>query len=208
MIELILVIVVMGILASLAIPRMDRDLRQEAIDSVMSDIMLTQRMALSDHKHNSSDPEWQKTYWQWKYKNKAACSEGVMYSVFSDSNKNNSADDNESAIDSYNHKYLHAPDSYCSSGTMPDDYSERVLLTKKFGISDINASGGCSNTPQIAFDELGRPHNNISGLTTPSFASLMKTDCNLTFTFDNGLIDDTDPFTISIEAITGRISSN
>ncbi|MEA2027924.1 MAG: type II secretion system protein [Campylobacterota bacterium] len=205
MIELILVIVVMGILASLAIPRMDRDLRQEAIDSITSDIMLTQRMALSDHRHDSSDPQWQRTYWQWQYMNTADCSESVVYSVFSDLDKDGDANNSEIAIDSYNHKYIHAPDSYCSSGTMPNDYSERVLLTKKFGIDSISSTGGCSSTQQIAFDELGRPHVGISGSTTPNFASLMQTDCTLTFTFDNGLIDDTDDFNITIEAITGRI---
>jgi len=205
MIELIMVIVVMGILASLAIPRMDRDLRQEAIDSITSDIMLAQRMALSDHRHSASDPEWQKTYWQWQYKNKAACSEGVMYSVFSDTNKNN-VDDDESAIDSYNQKYLSMPNSYCTGGTISTDHSERVLLTKKFGISSITPSASCNAAPQIAFDELGRPHVGINGSTTPDFRSLMTTDCTLTFEFDNGLIDDTDDFNITIEAITGRIS--
>jgi len=43
MIELVLVIVVLGILAALAMPRLERDLRQEAKDNLLSAIRYTQQ---------------------------------------------------------------------------------------------------------------------------------------------------------------------
>jgi len=52
MIELILVIVVLGILAALAMPRVDRDSRQEAADNILSAIRYTQHLALMDNKTN------------------------------------------------------------------------------------------------------------------------------------------------------------
>ena len=47
MIELVFVIVVIGILAALALPRIDRDLRQEAKDNLLSAIRYTQHLALA-----------------------------------------------------------------------------------------------------------------------------------------------------------------
>jgi len=200
----------MGILASLAVPRMDRDLRQEAMDSIMSDIMLTQRMALSDHRHNNADDQWQRTYWQWSpFECTTRPEYGMYYVVYSDTNKLGSPNRSEAAIDSYNQKYLYAAQGgttgYCTIGEVNEDDSSRVLITKKFGIVSIDRAGGCTAAKHIAFDELGRPHNNIDGSTSPNFASLMQTDCNLTFNFDNGLIDNTDSFTLTIEALTGRV---
>ncbi|MBN2825043.1 MAG: type II secretion system protein, partial [Campylobacterales bacterium] len=110
MIELVFVIVVMGILASLAIPRMDRDLRQEAMDSIMSDLMLAQRMAVSDFRHDPNSQLWQKSYWKWE---PLSCDKGPYYIVYSDSNYNGNVDNNESAVDSYNKKYLNASESEC-----------------------------------------------------------------------------------------------
>ena len=64
MIELVFVIVVLGILAALALPRMDRDLRQEAKDNLLSDICYTQHLALTDNKTNPADPNWQSKLWK------------------------------------------------------------------------------------------------------------------------------------------------
>jgi len=204
MIELTMVIVVMGIVASLAIPRMDRDLRQEAIDSIMSDIMLTQRLALSDDRHDPNNSAWQKTYWKWRYSECSDPNKGMFYIVTSNRDYRKNADQNESAIDSYNQKYLYA-NSYCRTGKADKDDSERVLITKKFGIVSIDPTGGCRRVKHIAFDELGRPHHGIDSYKTPNFEYLMQTNCNLTFNFDNGFIHDIDSFTLTIEAITGRV---
>ena len=62
MIELVMVIVVLGILAVLAMPRLDRDLRQEAGDNILSAIRYTQHMALMDDVTNPNDNEWQKAF--------------------------------------------------------------------------------------------------------------------------------------------------
>lgn len=205
MIELVFVIVVMGILASLAIPRMDRDLRQEAMDSILSDIMLAQRMAVSDFRHDAADPEWQRTYWQWA---PFECTNGNMYyTVYSDKNKLGNANRDEAAIDSYNQKYLYASTTgYCVTGNIDASDSDRVLITKKFGIKSIDRKGGCEGDGKkhVGFDEYGRPHVGMRNSNEPNYASLMKKDCELTFNFDNGLIEDSSPFAITVEAITGR----
>ena len=54
MIELVFVIVVIGILAALALPRIERDLRQEAADNILAAIRYTQHLALNDNKTDPS----------------------------------------------------------------------------------------------------------------------------------------------------------
>ncbi len=63
MIELVLVIVVLGILAALAMPRLDRDLKQEATDNILSAIRYTQHLALIDDK-TVPGTAWQANLWK------------------------------------------------------------------------------------------------------------------------------------------------
>jgi len=63
MIELVLVIVVLGILAALVMPRLDRDLRQEAKDNILSAIRYTQHLALIDDK-TVPGTAWQANLWK------------------------------------------------------------------------------------------------------------------------------------------------
>lgn len=62
MLELVFVIVVLGILAALAMPRLDRDLRQEAKDNILSAIRYTQHLALMDDK-TVPGTAWQANLW-------------------------------------------------------------------------------------------------------------------------------------------------
>ncbi len=63
MLELVFVIVVLGILAALAMPRLDRDLRQEAKDNILSAIRYTQHLALTDDK-TVPGTAWQANLWK------------------------------------------------------------------------------------------------------------------------------------------------
>ncbi len=202
MIELVFVIVVLGILASIAMGRMDRDLKQEASSTILSHIRLTQQLALRDNKHQANnDTNWYTRYWQMEY---LSCDNGdYFYRVGSHYNHPNWGIDikEEAAIDSIDGKYIWSDESCIPES----DTSENVLLTKKFGISNITNTGGCAAVTDIGFDYLGRPYNGIAMPTTADFSNIMTTDCNLTFTMstdeDNDGNDDT--FTITIEAETG-----
>ena len=191
MIELVFVIVVLGILASLAMGRMDRDLKQEASETILSHIRLAQQLALRDNKHRGdNNATWQKAYWQIDFD----CTSGCKYTVGSDLNLNGSFEMLESAIDPTDGKYL------LNDGT-DTDMSEKVLLEKKFGIHSIVSSLGDS----IGFDYLGRPHVDISS-STNTFSQIMQTDCNLTFTMSTDADNDgsDDEFVITIRAETGH----
>jgi len=189
MIELVFVIVVLGILASLAMDRMERDLTQEASEKILSDIRLTQQLALRDNKHIASNNlNWQRAYWKFEFD----CTSECTYRVGSDTNLNGTIEKTESAIDPIDGKYIF------NDGSVDNELSKKVLLEKEFGIDTITASHGCSNTTSIAFDYLGRPHTNIATYVAPDFSKIMNRDCNLTF----GMMA-SDSFTITIQSETG-----
>ena len=216
MIELVFVIVILGILASLSMERLDRDLRQEAATSVLSHIRLAKQLALNDNKHRSdNDARWQRAYWEWRYR---VCANGdIFYMVRSDLNLNSAFAQNESAIDPATGKYLFLPvagaNGYCNNRSNKGNNNlNKVALTEEFGINNINRRGGCATgaTRQyISFDYLGRPHHGRNGYAsagTAHFDNIMTQDCNLDFTLSTDQDGDgnDDTFTIRIEAETGH----
>jgi type II secretory pathway pseudopilin PulG len=215
MIEFVFVIVILGILASLAMESSSTNLKQEAEDEILSAIRLARQMALTDNKHRpDGDVKWQKAYWRFEYR---ACDYSNntkwTYRVGSSADLETNIDKNEAAIDSVNGKLLYTAGD-CSS--LQPDESESVLLTKKFGIKNITMSGcdivgssyGITTTAQhIAFDFFGRPHRGVAGYDTKEehFSRLVVSDCNITFTMstdeDGDGVDDS--FSLIVKPETG-----
>jgi len=152
MLELVFVIVVLGILASMAIPRIDRDRQIEAVDNLLSVIRYTQHLALMDDKTSPSENDWQKKFWQIQFVN--TDNVNSFYIIGSDENKNGSLSKDECAVDPSNSKYFY----HHNNNPTAVDESENVLLGHKYGINKIEFGGGCVNVKHIAFDRLGRPH--------------------------------------------------
>jgi len=200
MIELLLVIVVIGILAALAIPRMDRDLREEAQTSILDAIRYTQHLALMDDKHIFNNAKWQQRYWQIAF---GDCGGGhYFYKIGSDDNMDGNGEfsKDEAAIDGATGlPYFWSAGTNCDGGG-DGTVSSSIFITKKYGINSISFSGGCANTKHIGFDHLGRPHINFGGSNSPDQASYMSSDCKITFTFEDNTIN---PFTITIAKETG-----
>ena len=200
MIELVFVIVVLGILASIAMGRMDRDLKQEAAETILSHIRLAQQLALKDNKHRiDNDVRWQRAYWKVEFRQ--CLNSDWSYRVGSDIGLNggvNSLSEKEAAIDPIDGKFLWTTD--CQN--LDSNQSPSVQLTKKFGIIGLVTNGGCNQN--VSFDYLGRPHSSTD-YNPSDFHHIMINDCNLTFTMstdeDNDGNDDT--FTITIKSETG-----
>lgn len=196
MIELVFVIVVLGILASLALPRLDRDLRQEAKDNLLSAIRYTQHLALMDNKTNPTDTNWQKKLWQIRFSTSTDNLEN-FFTVFSDLNDNDDVTNNEAAVDPINGKYMFTDDS-----TIDADESPNIFIGKKYGINSMNFTGGCSGAQHIGFDNLGRPHNDL-GSATNNYSQYMASDCTIIMGFaDTSLTD----LNITIATETGYVS--
>lgn len=206
MLELIMVIVVLGILASLAMPRLERETRQEAADQILSAIRYTQHLALVDHKHLFDNKNWQRRFWRIRFGTCVAADETRYYAIGSDDDASGS--DNaefsrtEAAIDPISSKPL-----FWTNGTSCDkgdagtqDVSSEIFITQKYGLKEIQSSGGCSSAKHIGFDHLGRPHHGekFSSSDQADYAGYMKTRCTFTFT-----MQDDETFSIHIEPETG-----
>lgn len=199
MLELVFVIVVLGILASLAMPRLERDLRQEAKDNLLSAIRYTQHLALIDDKTNPADTDWQKEFWKISFST-SGDNLANFYTISSDSNQNASVDINETAIDPENGKYMFTDD-----GTVDTDESSNIFIGKKYGVINMTFNGGCSNdAPDIAFDHLGRPHNDI-GSATNDYSQYMSQNCTITVDF---MDDDITNLTVTIATETGHVTAD
>lgn len=189
MIELVIVIVVLGMLASLAIPRLERDVRQEAGDNILSAIRYTQHLALMDNKANVSAAtavNWQKAFWQIRF----ASSSGEWYYVIASNNDyDTNLDQEEAALDPKNGKYMHSSD-----GTIDGDESSNIFISHNYGIKNVDftacsgttGSGGGTptTTTHIAFDYLGRLHKGIFG-ATDNMDTLMHANCTIKFEFES-----------------------
>ena len=201
LIELVFVIIVLGILASLAMGRMERDLKQEASETILSHIRLAQQLALSDNKHRSdNNARWQRAYWRFQFTN-CNFNGDVMpiYSIGSGKLDNGELSKLRSAINPINGKYLYAT---CNASTIGDDVSKDIFIGKHFGVKKLELKK-CI-TPQytgqnFGFDYLGRLHVGIDTYGgTADFNRLATRDCNLTVT-----MSDDDTFSIIIENETG-----
>lgn len=199
MIELVMVIVVLGILAAIALPRFERDIKQEAADSVLSDIRYTQHLALMSSKHNFLNPNWQRAFWKISFESCAGGS-GYFTSIGTDMNYGGDIDldEGEAAIDPANGKVMYWTNTTSCANGGDSNTSDRIFLTKKFGIKAIAGAGGCNGIQHIGFDHLGRPHVSFSGSTAPTYGSYMNTACIFTFT-----MSDDDTFSIRINPETG-----
>jgi type II secretory pathway pseudopilin PulG len=201
MLELVFVIVVLGILASLAMPRLDRDLKQEASDSILSDIRYTQHMALRDNKQEFDNANWQRAFWTIGFDDCSVATDLYQY-IGTDINYNGDIDDNEAANDPVNGKKMIWSGADCSDGG-DNNTSDRIFITDKYGISSVTFTGGgnnsCSNDQYIGFDHLGRPHQGFTGSIQPDYASYLDADCTITFTMSDG-----DTFAITILSETGH----
>ncbi len=204
MIELVMVIVVLGILAALAMPRLDRDIRQEAADSMLSSIRYTQHLALTDNKHKFDKAKWQQKFWRIVF---STCTgTNRYYMIGTDDNMESSSnaffDQSEAALDPRSGKPLFWTNGQDCSDGGDGTVSENVFISKKYGITAVTSSGSCSNTANsmghIGFDNLGRPHYGFSGSTQPNYASIITSKCTFTFTLSDG-----DTFAIDIEPETG-----
>lgn len=201
MLELVFVIVVLGILAALALPRMDRDLRQEAKDNILAAIRYTHHLALNDDKTDPTDTTWQKKLWKISF-TKSTDNLANFYTVSSDLNSNGDVSKDETAIDPANGKYM-----YNASGAtvgIDSDESPNIFIGKQYGINSMTFTGGCDDAQHIAFDHLGRPHNDI-GDADNDYNKYMDADCEIQFGFADASIN---PLTVTITMETGHVSAD
>ncbi len=166
MLELVFVIVVVGILAAVFIPKYGRDNAGEAAYQIARHIRLAQHHALIENRF--ADPSlnnWEATLWRITF---VDGSDGQCYNVWADRDANGgNPAANERAIDPLTRKYLWGGPTCDDSQT---GVNQDVLLWKSFGVSGVSVCGGGNAPKHIAFDNLGRP-GTINGTTFTPLAA-------------------------------------
>jgi len=214
MLELVFVIVVLGILAATSIPRMERDIKQEAADNILSAIRYTQHLAqmdnIVDNVRNPGKKFWQRKYWRFGV---ASCgnASGLFYYVGSDKDLGGAIGNTEAGVDPSNGKIMLGSKLVSCSDGVNNDASPEIFLSYKYGIKDTNIFSSCSGAGAglgryIGFDYIGRTHTGFSAADLSGAAGAwdapIASDCNLTFEFENTNITD---LIITIEKETGRV---
>ena len=219
MIELVFVIVVVGILAAIMIPKLNRNASREAANQILTHIRYTQHLAMQDDKYEnfvSDNPvRWFRMRWGVAFNNTSLqkCSidePGVVtwkYSVFFDKSLNgNINSENEVANDIYKSGKLLS--GGWSSGIVTEaickKWNKELNLGKRFGIASVDFRDGCSGMQTIIFDEMGRPlrvASTTSGGAKRTYDRLLKKDCKITITDKRG-----NQTTITIEKESGFTS--
>ena len=205
MIELIFVVVVVGILAAIMIPKLNRNASREAANQILTHIRYTQHLAMQDDKYenfisNQSKPwfklRWGITFNETSLKECSIDKPGVKtwkYSVFFDKSVNgNINSESEVANDIYKSGKLLS--GGWSSGIVTETtckkWNKELNLGKRFGITSVDFKDGCSGMQTINFDEMGRPMKVVSvtknrGAKRP-YDRLLKKDCKITITDKRG----------------------
>lgn len=183
MIELIFVIVVIGILAVVVMPRSSSNKLQEAATQVVSHIRYTQHLAMIDDKFDSNDATWWKERWQIRFRRNSGSS---GYVIFSDTNQLGNVDvGNEEAVDPLSKQRMNGHNGWNNGD-----------LTAKYGIfgNDSGIVQSCfttdgslvtSNRGVFVFDHFGRPYSGVSNATSPT-QYLIVANCDLTLSSAEG----------------------
>ncbi len=216
MLELLIVIVVLGILATLAIPRMERDVRQEAKDNILSALRYTQHLALVDNKTNLRrqllthadgttslrDLDWQQTLWTMGFSRYFNSNNKYFYTISSNTNYGLAVDKHETAMDPANGKYMyHLP----IDSEIRVDESPNIFIGKKYGVNSVVFSGGCGPEKYIAFDYLGRPFKSGIFTAVTPYAGYMTSNCYITVGFEESSAAE---IVFTIEKETGFVSAS
>lgn len=177
MMELIFVIVVIGILAAVVIPRTGSNKLREAAVQVVSHIRYTQHLAMVDDKFDASDSNWYRGRWQIIFGASNYTNDKYAYSIFSDApTYSGQPDKSEMAKNPLDSTRL-LSGGY--SGTLhivtdADEVTKEMNIGQKYGIENIAISGGNtgSSASRVVFDHLGRPYRgDISAVSVTSSTS-------------------------------------
>ena len=217
MMEVIFVIVVIGIIAAVVVPRFDgtADLRNAALQLV-NDIRYTQHLAMNDDHIATNDTNWFKKRWTIIFNSDANTDYEEAYTIFADitGGSTGNPDEAEVAINPLD-RSRRLSGGYTGKTmfdikdleTNPSNFkgTKQNNLGKTYGIASITLSSSCrlGTSKRISFDHLGRPlKGDLSSYTSPypSTSRLLTSTCQIT------LIDrDNQSITIYIEPETGYV---
>ena len=202
LLELILVIVVIGIISAVMVPRINDVQIDKAAQQVLTHIRYTQHLAMMDNRFDPQDPNWFKKRWQIRFQTKNS---HIVYTIYKDNDADGASNpeliqDVIAANPLNRNQKLTGRDDAANSGA----YNKKMDLTKTYNIKRVYFRH-CINSKRIYFDYLGRAMaGDPASLDRPYYEDdhnknyLLQNRCEIT------LVDRNDKkVTIAIEPETG-----
>ena len=220
MIELVIVIVVIGIIAMVTIPKYDQNRVLIAAQQIASHIRYAQHLAMIDNRTNliakpaprpATDPngdQWWRERWTIAF-TRNINGNRWGYSIYSDFSRNGSLNSpNEVAPDPQNPNRL-----LTASNILPANrINNKLNIGRTYGIRNVTFSGGCAQNGNqaISFDEKGRPFLNASTVVVgaranPSVGRIARR-CEINIGDGDTNATSTNVAKICIEAETGYVT--
>lgn len=225
MIELVIVIVVIGIIAMVTIPKYDQNRVLIAAQQIATHIRYAQHLAMIDNRTNliakpaprpatprpATDPngdQWWRERWTIAFTQNTNGGRWG-YSIYSDFSRNGSLNSpNEVAPDPQNPNRL-----LTASNILPANrINNKLNIGKTYGIKNVTFSPSCAQNGNqaISFDEKGRPFLNASTVAVgarvnPSVGRITAT-CQINIGDGDTDETSTNVATICIEAETGYVT--
>ena len=208
LIEVLIVLVLIGILATYTIPRLDRDTRSEAINHILHMIRYTQNLALHDNRHNRFDSRWQRAFWRFQIYN-CKNGSGIFYVIGTDYDYSRGINRSETAIDPSNGKFTFWDTRKAcpvdSTDALNNQVSPNIFLSQKYGIQNVTFNRCAPNERRytarhIGFDHFGRPYKSYTRSYIPNNWGYATQNCTITFSFQDSSIQ---PFTIVVPNESG-----
>lgn len=176
LLELILVIALISIIIYFFKPNIQINKSKEAANRIVLYLKQTRYQALIDDKEDSLNKLWHKKRWTFKFFRCKQSVGGVYYIIYSDENMKGHPNIDESMNDPLTNKKIYSSNN-CE--TTPNT-SKYVLLTKEFGIKDINIS--CNTTSslgQISFGNDGKIYSKLSNYENQENEYEIKQRCKI-----------------------------
>lgn len=199
--ELVIVLIVLAILFSFALPNLKPDTLALAANQVAHHIRYTQHLALLDDKMGLGE-HWYRRYWRiYFHSGKVGDTKKQWrYTIFSDdaSFSGNPNSIYQIALNPEN------PTKRLTSGFAKQYYKDAQItpslnLSRTYGVSNIVFKNCGNNNQTIAFDSFGAPSSTIKNANSP-FEKRLLNDCEITlFNAQNRSIK------IIVYAITGYV---
>lgn len=178
LIELIFVLVVIGVIAAVSLPNLNKNDLSKAAVQVATHIRYTQHLAMMDDKFDKTDSNWYKKRWQIQFNKTIDTIDVWAYTIYSDYTISGNANGvSEIAKNPYN------KNQYLTGGAsgfidLNDNRRMKVMaLQETYGIKDIKFSNCGSTAKRISFDTLGRPLNGSPSTANNQVERIITTQC-------------------------------
>lgn len=176
LLELILSLTLIAFLYTVFTSKNKLDTQKQITDKLSLYINHLRHKALIDNKYDLEDELWHKKRWTIKFFRCQKEVGGIYYVIYSDNNKSGHPRIEDSLKDPLTNKNIYSSNS-CKKNQKNSSY---VLLTKEFGIDDVNIS--CNQTTslgQLSFGSDGKIYSKLSSFKNESKEYEIKQACTI-----------------------------